>query len=66
MINQKCKYCEPWYNPKPIINTSRIFVRVRVMDDMYCYLEVWYKGIFKWRCIELNPINKCPICGKEV
>lgn len=62
----KCIYCEPWHGPKPLIETPRLTVRLVVKDDMYRYVQVLRKTWRKWREVCLDPIGKCPICGKDV
>ena len=61
-----CKFCEPWYDPKPLFENQHIIVRLAVKDDMYRYVQVlhWFFG--KWREWAIEPIDKCPICGREV
>lgn len=61
-----CKYCEPWHDPKPLFESPRLIVRLRVMDDMYRYCQVLAKGWRKWRVLALEPAINCPICGKEL
>ena len=63
-----CEYCEPWYDPKPLVETPGLVVRLRVKDDMNRYVQVSSKGLWtgKWREVYLEPIGKCPICGEEV
>ena len=62
----KCPYCEPWYDSKPLVETSRLTVRLVVKDDMNRYVLVLWKSWRKWKELALEPIDKCPICGKEV
>lgn len=63
-----CEYCEPWYEPKPLVETPKLIVRLWVKDDMYRYVQVLrkYPFIKKWREDYLEPIVKCPNCGKEL
>ena len=60
-----CDYCEPWYNPKAIVETLKLSVQLVVKDDMYRYVRVLWKPWKKWHCLVLEPVDKCPICGKE-
>jgi len=62
----ECPYCEPWHGPKPLVETPRLTVRLVVNDDMYRYVQVLQKGFLGWRESALEPIDECPICGKEV
>lgn len=62
-----CEFCNPWYSPKPLVETPRLIVRLVVKDDMYRYVQVMQKGVFfGWREICLEPAYKCPICGRDV
>lgn len=40
-MKHKCKYCKPWYNPKPIIDMPHLLIRLWVMDDMYRYIQIF-------------------------
>ena len=61
-----CEFCEPWYDPKPLVETPKLVIRLVVKDDMYRYVQLLRKGLFGWHESELLAIDKCPICGKEV
>lgn len=62
-----CEFCEPWYDPKPLVETPKLIIRLVVKDDMYRYVQLLCKGLFGgWRESELIAIDRCPICGKEV
>ena len=65
-IGGPCKFCSPWYDPTPLVSTSRLFVKIIVKDDMFRYVLVKRRTWRKWREVALEPIDKCPICGKEV
>lgn len=62
-----CEFCEPWYDPKPLVETPKLIIRLVVKDDMYRYVQLLRKGLFGgWRESELMAIDRCPICGREV
>lgn len=65
--NHTCEFCEPWYDPKPLVETPKLIIRLVVKDDMYRYVQLLRKGLLGgWRESELVAIDRCPICGKEV
>ncbi len=65
--DRTCEFCEPWYDPKPLVETPKLIIRLVVKDDMYRYIQLLRKGLFGgWRESELVTIDRCPICGKEV
>ncbi len=61
-----CEFCEPWHNPKPLVETPKLIIRLVLKDDMYRYVQFLRKGLFGWRESELVAIDRCPICGREV
>ena len=61
-----CRYCEPWYASKPIVETRRVRVGLVVKDDMYRYVQVLIRPFKSWHEFELEPIGKCPMCGGDV
>ena len=65
--DRTCEFCEPWYDPKPLVETPKLIIRLVVKDDMNRYVQLLRKGLLGgWRESELVPIDRCPICGKEV
>lgn len=65
--DRTCEFCEPWYDPKPLVETPKLIIRLVVKDDMYRYVQLLRKGLFGgWRESELAAIDRCPICGREV
>ena len=63
--DRTCEFCEPWHDPKPLVETPNLMVRLLVKDDAYRYVQVLRRGFLGWRECFLEPIDRCPICGKE-
>lgn len=65
--DRTCNFCEPWYDPKPLVETPKLIIRLVVKDDMYRYVQLLRKWPFGgWHESELVAIDRCPICGREV
>lgn len=61
-----CDYCEPWYDPKPLVKTPRLMISLKVMNGLDWFVQVlWEKGPKRYQ-IALEPIDACPTCGRDL
>lgn len=61
-----CDYCEPWYDPKPLVETPRLMIRLKVMNGLDWFVQVLWEKVRKWHQIALEPIAECPMCGRDL
>ena len=61
-----CDYCEPWYDPKSLVETPRLMIRLKVMNGLDWFVQVLWKRGRKWYQIALESIDACPMCGRNL